>query len=378
MLAGEENHLIKERTGMKGNREASQQFMTGPSSESTVGLDLGDRWSRYCAIDSRGVVVKEDRVRSRPEALEETFRLMLPSKIVIEAGTHSPWVSRLLEQLGHRVIVANARKVRLIYENDRKNDRLDAQMLAKLGRVDVSLLAPVEHRSLEAQTDLAMVRGRDALVSARVQLVNAVRGLVKSMGGRLPTSTTAAFASKMASLIPPSMKLALTPLLISIQQLSDQIRRCDRHVEELGRKKHPQTRLLQQVKGVGPLISLAYVLTLENPARFHKSRMVGSYLGLQPKQSESGESSPQLGITKSGNSLLRRLLVQAAQYILGPLAQDSRLRRWGLALARRGGKNSKKRAVIAVARKLAVLLHKLWVSGEVYEPLLGSEPMSAI
>lgn len=328
-------------------------------------------------IDCRGAVAKEDRVRTNPEILKETFRAVLTSKIVIETGTHSPWVSRLLEQLGHRVIVANARKVRLIYQSDRKNDRLDAQMLAKLGRVDVSLLAPVQHRSLETQNDLAAIRGRDALVSARVQLINAVRGLVKSMGGRLPASTTAAFASKVASLIPPPLKPALAPLLNSIQHLSEQIRRCDRHVEDLARKKYPQTKLLQQVKGVGPLISLAYVLTLDDPARFQKSWMVGSYLGLQPKQNQSGDSSPQLGITKSGNGFLRRMLVQAAQYILGPLASDSRLRRWGLDLSRRGGKNSKKRAVIAVARKLAVLLHKLWVTGEVYEPLYGIEAAAA-
>jgi len=360
---------------MKGN--VNQQMRAEPTSESTIGLDLGDRWSRYCVIDCRGAVAKEDRVRTNPEILKETFRAVLTSKIVIEAGTHSPWVSRLLEQLGHRVIVANARKVRLIYQSDRKNDRLDAQMLAKLGRVDVSLLAPVQHRSLETQNDLAAIRGRDALVSARVQMINAVRGLVKSMGGRLPASTTAAFASKVASLIPPSLKQALAPLLNSIQHLSEQIRRCDRHVEDLAQKKYPQTKLLQQVKGVGPLISLAYVLTLDDPARFQKSRMVGSYLGLQPKQNQSGESSPQLGITKSGNGFLRRMLVQAAQYILGPLASDSRLRRWGLELSRRGGKNSKKRAVIAVARKLAVLLHKLWVSGEVYEPLYGIEAAAA-
>jgi transposase len=362
---------------MKGNRNVNQRRTAEPTRESTIGLDLGDRWSRYCVIASRGSVVKEDRVRTSPEALEETFRVILPSKIVIEAGTHSPWVSRLLERVGHRVIVANARKVRLIYQSDRKNDRLDAQMLAKLGRVDVSLLAPVQHRSLEAQTDLAVVHGRDALVSARVQLINAVRGLVKSMGGRLPASTTAAFASKMASLIPPPLKSALAPLLNSIQHLSEQIRRCDRQVEELAGKKYPQTRLLQQVKGVGPLISPVYVLTLEDPARFQKSRMVGSYLGLQPKQSQSGDSSPQLGITKSGNGFLRRMLVQAAQYILGPLAPDCRLRRWGLELSRRGGKNSKKRAVIAVARKLAVLLHKLWVTGEAYEPLYGIEAAAA-
>lgn len=363
---------------MKSNLQGQQQIVTTSGSESTIGVDLGDRWSRYCIVDTAGTIAQEDRVRTTPEALEECLGKIRSSRIVIEAGVHSPWVSRLLQKLGHQVIVANARKVRLIYENDQKNDRVDARMLAKLGRVDVSLLAPVEHRSAEAQIDLIAVRGRDALVAARTQLINAVRGVVKSTGARLPASTTAAFATKVLPLIPSLLKVAWTPLLKSIQHLSEQIHHCDQRVEELAEKKYPATNLLRQVKGVGPLISLAYVLTLGNPARFQKSRMVGSYLGLQPKQSQSGASAPQLGISKAGNSLLRRLLVQGAQYILGPLAADSRLRRWGLELARRGGKNSKKRAVIAVARKLAVLLHKLWVTGEVYEPLYGIPQLQAI
>jgi transposase len=145
---------------MKGNRDVNQQMMVEPTSESTIGLDLGDRWSRYCMIDSRGVVVKEDRVRTSPEVLEETFRVILPSKTVIEAGTHSPWVSRLLERLGHQVIVANARKVRLIYQSDLKNDRLDAQMLAKLGRVDVSLLIHSNHAPQGVQILPALLAGR--------------------------------------------------------------------------------------------------------------------------------------------------------------------------------------------------------------------------
>jgi transposase len=363
---------------MKSNLKAEPSSTVVASSESTIGLDLGDRWSRYCILDATGTIAKEDRVRTTPEALEQCFGSILPAKIVMEAGTHSPWVSRLLKKLEHQVIVANARKVRLIYESDNKNDRLDARMLAKLGRVDMSLLAPVQHRSAKAQTDLLVIRGRDALVAARTQLINAVRGVVKSTGARLPASTTAAFATKIAPLIPLALKSALAPLLKSIQHLSEQIHRCDQQVEELAEKKYPETKLLRQVKGVGPLISLAYVLTLENPARFQKSRMVGSYLGLQPKQSQSGDSAPQLRISKAGNSLLRRLLVQAAQYILGPLASDSRLRRWGLELARRGGKNSKKRAVIAVARKLAVLLHKLWVTGEVYDPFYGMAQMQTV
>jgi transposase len=344
------------------------------STGNTVGLDLGDRWSRYCVLDSNGTITKEDRVRTTVKGFQGQFGGMPATRIVLEAGTHSPWVSRELQRQGHQVTVANARKVRLIYESDRKNDRLDARMLARLGRVDVNLLSPIQHRSAEAQADLAVLRGRDALVAARTQLVNAVCGVVKSMGGRLPSSTTAAFAKKVATLIPASLKPALKPLLQSIRDLTEQIQQCDQRVSQLAEKKYPETKLLQQVKGVGPVVSLAYVLTLEDPKRFPKSRTVGSYLGLRPKQSESGKTAPQLGISKAGNAYLRRLLVQSSQYILSSLAPDSRLRRWGLELSARGGKNRKKRAVIAVARKLAVLLHRLWTTAEVYEPLFGMAP----
>ena len=339
--------------------------------EVVIGLDLGDRWSRYCVLDNAGTVLEENRVRSTDQALEERFGTLTATRFVIETGTHSPWVSRLLKDMGHSVVVANARKLRMIYESNRKNDRLDARMLARLGRADVELLAPVRHRSAKAQADLAVVRGRDALVAARTQLINACRGMVKAMGGRLPKCTTAAFVGKVKAAIPPELQAALRPLLASIRALSEQIESCDRRVRSLAENEYPQTKLLQQVKGVGPLVALTYVLTLEDPHRFANSRAVGSYLGLCPRQSQSGNSAPQLGVTKAGSSHLRRLLVQSAQYVLSSLATDSRLRRWGLSLASRGGKNGKRRAVVAVARKLAVLLHKLWVTGQVYEPLHG-------
>jgi transposase len=334
-----------------------------------IGLDLGDRWSRYCMLDSSGVIVGEDRVRSTGPALDERFGKLPTARFVIETGTHSPWVSRQLAEMGHAVVVANARRLRMIYESDRKNDRLDARMLARLGRADVELLAPVRHRSAKAQADLAVVRGRDALVAARTQLINACRGMVKAMGGRLPKCTTAAFVNQVRAAVPPELQTALRPLMASIRALSEQVEHCDRTVRTLAGVQYPQTKLLQQVKGVGPLVALTYVLTLEDPHRFASSRAVGSYLGLCPRQSESGNSAPQLRVTKAGNGYLRRLLVQSAQYVLSSLASDSRLRQWGLNLASRGGKNGKKRAVTAVARKLAVLLHKLWVTGAVYEPL---------
>jgi transposase len=336
-----------------------------------IGIDLGDRWSRFCALDAAGNVKEEGRVQTTSMGFAAAFGTLPRTRIVIEVGAHSPWISRLLQAEGHEVIVANPRKVRAIYQSDRKNDQLDARMLARLGRVDVNLLSPVEHRSSEVQNDLALIRSRNALVSARTQLINTARGMVKSTGGRLPKSTTAAFAGKVGMLIPVELKATLTPLLRSIQGLTEQIDRYDERVEQLADRKYPETRLLRQVKGVGPLIALTYVLTIEDPGRFRRSRQVGSFLGLRPRQSESGESAPQLGISKSGNNHLRWLLVQAAHYTLSRLAPDSRLRRWGLELARRGGKNAKRRAVVAVARKLAVLLHRLWVTGEVYDPFYG-------
>jgi len=342
-----------------------------------IGIDLGDLWSRFCVLDQAGAVIDEDRIRTTAEAFTSKFGVLPPTRVVIEAGAHSPWVSRLLESLGHQVIVANARKVRLIYKSDRKNDKLDARMLARLGRLDVNLLCPIHHRSADVQVDLAVVRSRNALVTARTQLVNSVRGMAKAVGGRLPRSTTAAFGHQALPQIPEALKPAVAPLLTSICALSEQIRRYDEQIERLAERKYPETRLLRQVKGVGPLIALTYVLTIDDPTRFRRSRDVGSFLGLRPKQCESGDSSPQLGISKSGNSHLRWLLVQAAQYTLSRLAPDSRLRRWGLTLTVRGGKNAKKRAVVAVARKLAVLLHRLWVTGEVYEPLYGIEPQAA-
>jgi transposase len=356
---------------MKQDLQRKEQAAPTPGVKETIGIDLGDRWSRYCILDQNGEVATEDRIRTTDAELRQRFQPMPTTRIVLEAGTHSPWVSRLLEGLGHEVIVANARKVRLIYESDRKNDRLDARMLARLGRVDVNLLAPIRHRGAEVQADLAVIRGRNALVSARTQLINAVRGMVKSMGGRLPKSTSSAFAGKVPASVPPELKMAVEPLLKSISALTQQIAKADEQIDRLAEKKYPETRLLRQVKGVGPLIALTYVLTLEDPHRFGKSRKVGGYLGLRPRQRESGDSAPQLGISKAGNNHLRWLLVQAANYILGPLAPDSTLRRWGLRLAARGGKNGKRRAVVAVARKLAVLLHRLWVTAEVYEPLHG-------
>src|SRR5882724_4397359 len=327
----------------------------------TIGLDLGDRSSWYCVLDEAGVILLEQRLSTTPKAMGEVFDGMPRSRIALETGMHSPWVSRVLNELGHEVIVAQARKVRLIGESRKKDDRMDAQTLARLARIDPQLLCPVKHRSARA-----------GLVRARTALVNTARGLAKSYGERLRGCNVRNMNPEKAEGLSPELQTALEPLLAAIESLSERIRECNQRIEGLAQESYPQVALLKQVKGVGTLIALTFLLTLEDAHRFRKSRDVGCYLGLQPGRRSSGQSEPQMHISKEGDPYLRTLLVQGAQHILGPFGADSDLRRWGLKLAERGGKNGKKRAVIATARKLAVLLHRLWVSGEVYEPLRNS------
>ena len=345
-----------------------QQHTTNAAA-TTVGLDVGDRYSYLCVLDAGGQVVEEGRIPTTAAAIQRRFPSVERTRIVLETGTHSPWISRALEALGHEVLVANARRLRLIAEHDTKSDRVDAETLARLGRADPRLLAPIRHRAEGAHADLAVVRARDALVRVRTLLVNHVRGAVKSVGGRLPQCSTHSFPRQAGGGIPAELVPALGAILTTIDEVSRAIRTYDRRVAELGTASYPETAVLRQVPGVGPVTALCYVLTLEDPARFPRSRAVGSYLGLRPKQDDSGDSAPQLRITKAGDQMLRRLLVGSAHYILGPFGPDCDLRRWGLRLAARGGKNAKKRAVVAVARKLAVLLHRLWITGDEYEPL---------
>lgn len=335
----------------------------------TIGLDVSDRDSRYCGLDAAGAVVEEGRVATSEPALQRLFGGGEPARVVLEVGPHSPWIARLLSERGQAVIVANPRRLRWIYANARKSDRVDAEYLARVGRLDPGLLAPVTHRSAMTQADRALVRSRDLVVRARTKLVNHVRGSVKAFGGRLPACSTESLAARVTPALPAELSPALEPVLATIADLGRQIRRYDRQIEARAAEGYPETALLRQVPGVGALTALWYVLTIEDPARFRQSRAVGAYVGLVPKRSNSGDSEPQLRISKAGDEMLRRLLVGAAQYVMGPFGPDSDLRRWGLELAKRGGKNAKKRAVVAVARKLAVLLHHLWITGEVYEPL---------
>ncbi len=335
----------------------------------TIGLDVGDRLSYFCVLSDEGQVVAEGRVATSKEAMQHYLAGLAPSRIALECGTHSGWLSRLAGDLGHEVIVANPRELRKIHQSNRKNDRADAQILARMARVDPKLLAPIQHRSAQMQADLAMIRARDILVRTRTKWVNAVRGLVKATGSRLPKCSTHSFARQVLDQVPEELHEALHPLITSIASLSEKITQYDRKIEALADEQYPQTKVLRQITGVGALTAATFVLTLADPGRFTKSRDVGACLGLAPRQDDSGDRISQLPITKAGDEHLRRLLVGCAQYIVGPFGPDCDLRRFGERLMQRGGKNAKKRAVVAVARKLGALLHYLWSTGSVYDPL---------
>jgi transposase len=278
-------------------------------------------------------------------------------------------MSDVLRDLGHEVIVADARELKSIFASRRKSDPRDAEQLARLARVDVQLLHPVGLRRRKTQQDLAVLHARELLVEVRTRLICAMRGMVKSDGARLRKCSAESFAEQVGTAVPEGLRRALAPLLEMLDEVNEKIRYYEELIAHIAEKEYPRTSLLTQVTGVGPITAMTFLLTIEEPERFARSRDVGTYLGLVPKQQDSGDSTPQLRISKAGDERCRRLLVNCAHYILGPFGADSDLRRWGLKLAERGGKNGKKRAVVAVARKLAVLLHRLLLTAEVYEPL---------
>jgi transposase len=339
----------------------------------TIGLDLGDRWSFHCILEEAGKIILEQKVSTTPEAIPQTFAKIPRSLIALETGTHSPWISRLLTEMGHKVIVAHAQRVELITKSNRKDDRHDARTLARLARIDPELLGPVRHRSAKAQIHLTVIRARAEPVSARTALLNATRGLVKSYGQRLHQCGTQQVSRQLAAGLSTELREVLGPLLKEIESLNERIQEYDEWMEKIAQEVYPEVSWLKQVKSVGTQIALTYVLTIEDPYRFAKSREVGCFLGLKPGRRNSRQSEPQKHSSKEGDRDLRTMMVQGAHYILGPVGEDSALRSWGRKLGERGGENAKKRAVVPVARKLAVPLHRLWVSGEVYEPLRNSQ-----
>jgi transposase len=350
--------------------------MKSNSSKTTIGLDLGDRKHAYWALDGKGEVLREGSIPNTRGDLEEFSEKFPGALIAMEVGMQSPWTSRYFQELGHRVLVANARKVRAICQNDRKNDRKsdrkDAEMLARLARSDEKLLSPIEHGSEQAQRDLLQIKLRDNLVRQRVDVISAVRFTLKSMGVKLRSPNTTCFARHARRALEeehPDLLAMIEPSLQVIDAMTEQIRCLERAIEKLATESYPETEFLRQIPGVGVLTSLTFVLTIGDPQRFERARDVAAYLGLVPKRDQSGDTDKQLRISKAGDACLRRLLVSAVQYVLGPFGPDCRLKRKGLELAERGGPRAKKKAVVATARKLTLLMYALWRDEALYRPM---------
>lgn len=340
----------------------------------TAGIDLGSKRSQACWVDEAGEEVAREALTSSCVALQRVFGGLPPMRIAIETGGHANWVARQLRAMGHEVIVADAKRLKLLWDTKSKDDKRDALFLAEIAARCPEFLCAVEPRTLESEQHRAMLRMREAVVRARVKLINCVRGVLESFGEKLPAASSEAFARMAAPRLPQELRAEAYPALQVIEQLTSRIKVYDKQVRKLCEGRYGEaTKRLMSVPGVGPLTALTFVLELDgDPRRLRGSRAAGALVGLRPMRRESGESKPELGITKEGNQMLRRYLVQCAQYMLGHHGVDCALRRWGLKLAGTS-KRGKKRAVVAAARKLAVLLHTLWRKDVDFDPLMGLE-----
>ena len=365
----------KEQTQFAQQLEAERQRMQQSNEISAVaGVDIGDKRSYVRLVGLDGELIEEVQIPTRPAAIEKYFRSWPRLRVVLETGGHTNWMRRLIAGLGHEVLVADARQLRLISQSDAKNDRNDAYWLAELGRSNPDLLAPVAARDEHVEQHRSWLRGRETMVEARTKLVNSVRGIAKTHGIRFGQCGMMQWVARVWE-CPDVLRTILEPMARIIVELSREINELDRRIEKLGKEQYPATQLLRSVDGVGPLTSLAYVLELNNDVgRVKRSRQMGAVVGCRPKQRDSGESSPELSITKAGNPMLRLLLVQSSQRIIGPFGLESDLRSWGLGLAARGKKRAKRRAVVAVARKLAVVLHAMWAKNKAWQPFPNGEP----
>lgn len=337
----------------------------------TIGIDLSDLTSSYCAISASGAVLDEGTFPTTSAGLDQVLAERSPSRVILEASTQTSWVARHVAKLGHEVIVANPRQVALISQSARKTDRNDARMLARLGRADPNLLSPVHVRDEKCLAVRALLGARKQLVETRTRLISQVRAECKVHGMPLVGASSAYFARKCRRAIPDILQDALMPLMDVLEALNEKIAGYDEQIERLCQHEYPETRVLRQVRGVGAQVALAFVTSIVDPRRFRDSRNVGAYVGLVPRSFQSGSSDPNLRISKQGDRQLRTLLVNAATHILRRSSPDSSLKRFGRRIASRGNPRDKARARIAVARKVAVLLHRLWLTGEVYEPLRG-------
>jgi transposase len=366
-------------TSFAGTPIYSPTLVPGPKPDPerrVIGLDLGDYEMTYRVVDGDGRPIAEGSASAEPEEVAVLAGKYPGADVLMEAGGSSPWVQRMLRERGLNAIVAKADI--LCGRRRRKNDPTDAAALAELMRMKSSLIVEVEHKSEDDAIDFVVLKSRDQLVKMRTASINFVRGVLKSFGVRVGRADADAFGRFAAPFVPSKLRSTIKPQLDFIVSLTARIKAFDVQIKKKVMTKHPQAvALAESVYGVSHIVATAFVLTIFRPDRFRRARDVGPYLGLEPAQKASGTLDPELGISRAGNPFLRKLLVQSAHYLLGPLARDQKkagdLREWGLGLIRRGGKGAKKRASVAVARRLAVAMLASWKSGTPWDPHYASK-----
>ena len=341
----------------------------------TIGLDLGNTFTKAVGLDARGNVVLREDLHNDAETLKAFFEAHPGATVGMETGTHCRWIAALAASCGCDAVIGNARKLRLISESSRKNDWNDAESIARLCRFDRKLFHPVTLRDGEHHRLYQLLRQRDALVSMRTALVNQLRGFAKAGGTMLPRRDARSFLSLRDSM-PPEFLRDFKPLLKALEDLARRIAAAEAILGQFVRRHfRKMDERLQTVPGVGPVASAAFIALVPDPGRFKSAREAGPYFGLVPKQDQSGDGHRPCRITHEGSPFMRKTLVNAANALLKKSARDTALKRFGERLSRRGqGKVARRKAKVALARKLAVTMLAMMRRGEDYRDAPAPEP----
>jgi len=340
----------------------------------TIGMDLGNKKHTVCALDQEGKVLWRREVANTPEALKPFFEENAGATVAMETGLCCRWISALAKSCGCDALVGNARKLAAIWQSKQKNDENDALLIAKLARADRELFHPVELRDDERHEMVQIIELREVAVSQRTQAVNSVRGLCKAHGVFIPKCDAACFHRVAKDAIPKGMAWKFKPMLRHLKGLATTIKRYDAMLEKYAQAHFKEeVELLRTIPSVGPITSCAFVAHVADPKRFGSARDAGAYFGLTPGQDQSGDKDAPKRITKAGSTLMRHLLVTAANYILRASSPDTALKRHGERICARGGKVARRKAKTAVARKLAVVMLAMLKSGKAYDDGLAAK-----
>jgi transposase len=327
-----------------------------------VGLDVSLKQTSICVVDQTGLIAREGVVDSDPEAISVFLKSKAPDavRIGLETGPTSTWLWTELKRLGLSVVCIDARHAKAVLKMQiNKSDRNDAIGIARI--MQTGWFKEVHVKDIDSHSVRALLASRALLVKIKRDLENQVRGLFKNLGLVIGRATFNVFAVRAEELIEdrPELVAAVRPLLEARNAVEQQVRELDRKVTKLARRDG-QVRRFMTVPGVGPVTALAFKATIDDPARFARSRSVGTYVGLTSRRHASGEVDWSGRISKCGDAMLRSHLFEAAGVLLTRVPKWCAVKAWGARLAKRNGLN---KAKVAVARKLAVILHRMWIDG---------------